>query len=159
MQKQAMKRYLLIISGSLSILLGMIGIVLPILPTTPFLILAAFCFLRSSGRLYNWLIGHKVFGRYIYNYMTYRAVMKRTKIVAMVLLWASLLISILVVDNLHIRLLLLVVGLAVSIHIATLKTLIQMKHSDDGEKSNSVEEKTMTKIDYDQAEGCTCLSG
>jgi uncharacterized membrane protein YbaN (DUF454 family) len=145
MQKQAIKRILLIISGSLSLVLGMIGIVLPILPTTPFLILAAFCFLRSSSRLYNWLIGHKVFGRYIYNYMTYRAVMKRTKIVAMVLLWASLLISIMVVDNLHIRLLLLVVGLAVSIHIATLKTLMQIKHSDDGEESNSVEVK-----DHDQ---------
>jgi uncharacterized membrane protein YbaN (DUF454 family) len=71
--------------------------------------------------------------------------MKRTKIVAMVLLWASLLISIMVVDNLHIRLLLLVVGLAVSIHIATLKTLMQIKHSDDGEESNSVEVK-----DHDQ---------
>lgn len=145
MQKQAIKRILLIISGSLSLVLGLIGIVLPILPTTPFLILAAFCFLRSSSRLYNWLIGHKVFGRYIYNYMTYRSVMKRTKIVAMVLLWASLLISIMVVDNLHIRLLLLVVGLAVSIHIATLKILMQIKHSDDGEKSNSVEAK-----DHDQ---------
>lgn len=141
MQKQAIKRILLIIFGSLSLVLGMIGIVLPILPTTPFLILAAFCFLRSSNRLYNWLIGHKVFGRYIYNYMTYQAVMKRTKIVAMVLLWASLLISIMVVDNLHIRLMLLVVGMAVSIHIATLKTLMQIKHTDDGEKSNLVEVK------------------
>jgi uncharacterized protein len=136
---------LLIFAGTLSLVLGMIGIVLPVLPTTPFLNLAAFCFFRSSSRLYYWLIGHKVIGRYIYYYMTYKAVMKRTKIVAMGLLWTSLLISIMVVDNLHIRLLLLVIGLAVSIHIATLKTLIQIKHSDEGEKSNLVEEK-----DHDQ---------
>jgi uncharacterized membrane protein YbaN (DUF454 family) len=59
--------------------------------------------------------------------MMYRAVVKKTKIIAMFLLWATLLVSILVVDNLHIRLLLLVVGLAVSIHIATLKTLLQTR--------------------------------
>ena len=144
MQKKTIKKYLLIISGSLSLLLGIIGIALPILPTTPFLILAAFCYLRSSKRLYDWLTGHKVLGPYIVNYIKYRAVLKKTKIIAIVMLWASLLVSILVVNNLHVRLLLLVVGLAVSIHIASLKTLIQSKHENGQAESNSAKDN---KID------------
>ncbi len=141
MWRQACKKYLLIIAGTVSLIVGTIGLALPVLPTTPFLILAAFCYLRSSERLYKWLIGHKVFGPGICNYLTYRAVAKNTKIATMILLWASLLLSILVVDNLHTRLLLLVIGLAVSIHIATLKTLIQGQNTDIFEESNTTGEK------------------
>lgn len=136
MQKQLIKKYLLILAGSISLILGVVGLALPVLPTTPFLILASFCYLRSSKRLYDWLIGHKLFGPYIYNYITYHAVAKKTKIIAMILLWASLLVSIFAVDIFHVRLLLLIVGLGVSIHIATLKTLIQSKHKSEDDLSN-----------------------
>jgi uncharacterized membrane protein YbaN (DUF454 family) len=130
MWRQVAKKYLLLITGTIALLIGIVGVVLPVLPTTPFLILAALCYLRSSTRLYLWLIRHKILGPYVHNYMTYRAVFKKTKIATMILLWATLLVSILVVDNLHIRLLLLVIGLAVSIHIATLKTLIQSRNTE-----------------------------
>ena len=136
MQKRPIKKYLLILAGSLSLILGVVGLALPVLPTTPFLILASFCYLRSSKRLYDWLIGNKLFGPYIYNYITHHAVAKKTKIIAMILLWASLLVSIFAVDIFHVRLLLLIVGLGVSIHIATLKTMIQPKHKNEDDLSN-----------------------
>lgn len=123
MNWQSIKNILLIIAGSLSLALAMIGLILPVLPTTPFLILTAFCFLRSSKQMHNWLINHKVFGSYIHNYVTYRAVEKKTKVIALVFLWISLILSILLVDNLIVRLVLLVVGLAVTTHIAVLKTI------------------------------------
>ncbi len=67
------KRYVLIISGSLAVVLGVVGIFIPVLPTTPFFLLAVYCYLRSSKKLYLWIIHHKVFGTYIYNYITVAA--------------------------------------------------------------------------------------
>ena len=133
MPRQSLKKCLLAVAGLIFLVLGTIGFVLPVLPATPFLLLAAFCFLRSSSRLYDWMMGHKIFGPYINNYLKYRAVMKRAKIIALLVLWVSLLMSILVVNSLPVQLLLMMVGLLVSIHIATLKTLAKAKYPDDRE--------------------------
>jgi len=70
------------IAGIVSLFLGVIGIVLPILPTTPFLLLAAFCFDRSSPALHNWLVNHKLFGPPINNWQAYGAVSRLAKISA-----------------------------------------------------------------------------
>jgi len=121
--KVSLKKYLLIVLGSLSLALGAVGIAIPVLPTTPFLLIALFCYLRSSQRLYDWLIHHRLFGTYLYNYVTFRAVPLQTKIAALVLLWAGLITSIILVDLLSVRLILLVVGVVVSLHILLLKTL------------------------------------
>lgn len=121
--KSSLKKYLLIAFGSLSLGLGALGVVLPVLPTTPFLLIALYCYLRSSRRLYDWLLHHRLFGRYLYNYVTYRAVPRNTKIGALILLWVGLITSMILVDKLFVRLILLAVGIAVSIHILLLKTL------------------------------------
>ena len=118
-----LRKYLLVALGSLSLGFGIVGVVLPVLPTTPFLLLALYCFFSSSQKLYDWLIHHKHFGKYLYNYATYRAVPRRTKIVAIVALWAGLTTSAILLDLLYVRLLLLAVGIAVSIHLLTLKTI------------------------------------
>ena len=117
------KKYIFIALGSLSIALGVVGIFIPVLPTTPFLLLAVFFYLHSSKKLYRWLLQHRVFGTYIYNYITYKAVLKSTKIFAEIFLWSGLIISMILVNNWHIRALLLFVGVAVSMHILTLKTI------------------------------------
>jgi len=96
---KGIRNLLLIITGTLSLILGIIGIFIPLLPTTPFLLLSAFCYLRSSKTLYNWLIKHKLLGTYIYNYMTYRSISERAKISAPVSLWISLGISFSLVAN------------------------------------------------------------
>ncbi|MAU41252.1 MAG: hypothetical protein CMF31_06495 [Kordiimonas sp.] len=80
MQKGA--RALWLACGILSLVCGIIGIVLPLLPTVPFMILAAYAFARSSPRLHNWLINHPRFGPLIYNWQRYGAISRRTKIIA-----------------------------------------------------------------------------
>lgn len=118
-------RYLYILLGAIFLSLGVIGVFLPILPTTPFLLLTSFCFLRSSKRLYNWLVNHRIFGVFIYNYLIYKSATKNTKIGTTIFLWASLFISSLFISQFVIKLVLLAVGIGVTIHIYSLKTLTQ----------------------------------
>lgn len=122
------KKIALIIAGTVALSLALIGIFVPLLPTTPLLLLASFCYVRSSKKLYNWLINHKWFGSYIYNYLTYRAVHSRTKIHALLLLWFSLTVSMIIVDRFIITLLLVTIGLAVTLHIVSLKTFNPKVH-------------------------------
>lgn len=118
-----LKKYLLIMAGFISLSLGLVGIVMPLLPTTPFFLLAAFCFIRSSTRLYQVLIHNKVFGNYISNYLKYQAVTRKTKVVALLWLWFSLGASFFFVSSVYISAGLLTVGLAVSVHIFFLRTI------------------------------------
>jgi uncharacterized membrane protein YbaN (DUF454 family) len=121
--KVSLKKYLFIGLGSLALALGTVGIIVPVLPTTPFLLIALFCYLRSSKRLYAWLMHHRLFGSYLYNYVTFRAVPRKTKIGALIFLWAGLIASILLVDLLYVRLILGAVGIVVSIHLLLLKSI------------------------------------
>lgn len=79
-------RVILVILGTLFVVIGIAGIFLPVLPTTPFLLLAATCYARSSRRFYNWIMNNKVFGPIIREWRQYRAIPKRAKITAMVLI-------------------------------------------------------------------------
>ena len=123
MKLKSIRKYLLIFLGTLSLGLGIIGVFLPVLPTTPFLLLASFCYVRSSKRMYNWLINHRIFGSYIYCYLEYRAVPRKTKIGALIFLWTTLLVSATLVPSIQIKIFLMVVGISVTIHLVTLKTL------------------------------------
>ena len=85
-----LKNKFYIAAGFFFVVLGAIGIVLPILPTTPFLLIAAGLFLRSSGRLYLWLTNHRYLGPFIRNYRLYRAVPLSTKLVALAFLYTTI---------------------------------------------------------------------
>jgi len=117
-------KILYVILGSISIALGIIGIFLPLLPTTPFLLLSAFLFARSSPRLYEWLMNHKVFGKYIRNYREDKSIPLNVKLVAILMLWASILFSMfrVVNDKWWLQLLLFIIATGVTIHILSLKT-------------------------------------
>ncbi len=117
------KKYIFIFIGSLSLALGIIGIFLPIIPTTPFLLLTSFFYLKSSKKLHDWLINHKLFGEYIYNYITYKGVKKKDKITSLALLYLTLSISFYLVDIMHVRFFLIIVAIGVTIHLLKLKTL------------------------------------
>lgn len=80
--------------GSLCVLLGVIGLFLPLLPTTPFLLLAAACYARGSRRFYDWLLANRTFGPLIYEWRKHRSIPYRTKISAIVLMSFTLGISI-----------------------------------------------------------------
>lgn len=115
-------RGLLIVAGSVFLGLGILGIILPLLPTTPFLLLAAACYARSSKRIYTWLLTNKWFGNYIKNYREGKGVPLKVKISAISLLWVTILFStIQLIDNLLVRILLILIALAVTVHIAAIR--------------------------------------
>lgn len=129
-----MKKNLLIVAGFMSLSTGVIGIFIPLLPTTPFLLLAAACFLKSSKRRYNWLIGHRVFGKYIENYIKYRAISKTSKIVSIVILWTVIIISISLIDLIPIKVLLALIAVGVTWHLLALNTLENVSDKDNKDK-------------------------
>jgi uncharacterized membrane protein YbaN (DUF454 family) len=114
---------LLIIIGIISVGLGILGMFLPVLPTTPFLLLAAACFARSSKRFYHWLLNNKWFGSYIKNYREGKGIPIRIKILSMGFMWITILTSsIFFLDIIYIRILLIVIAIIVTIHISLIKT-------------------------------------
>jgi uncharacterized membrane protein YbaN (DUF454 family) len=115
---------LLVVSGSLSLGLGIAGVFLPLLPTTPFLLLAAACYARGSKRLHRKLLDNRVFGRYIRDYIERKGVPLGVKLVLLPLLWGTIAYSALfVVPHVALKALLFVIALLVSLHILRLKTL------------------------------------
>ncbi len=117
------QRNLYRIAGTLSFGLGMLGIVLPLLPTTPFLLLAVYCYARSSEKLYFWLLNHKVFGEYIKNYREKKGIPLKLKIWVLSLLWLTISYSaFFVVGLIWVRILLLLIATGVTIHIFKIPT-------------------------------------
>lgn len=117
-------RIFCIITGSLCLALGAAGIVVPLLPATPFLLLAAFLYCRGSEKLYRWLTGHRLLGRYISEYMERKAMPLKGKILSLALLWTGIPAAmILHVPCLWGNLLLGAVLAGVTIHILMLRTV------------------------------------
>ena len=105
------------VAGVLAVILGVAGIFLPLLPTTPFLLLASACFARGSVRLHRWLLGHPVFGDYLTSFEAGRGIPLKGKIVATVMLWGSMLWSTRHLDSVALVLLLLLIGACVSTYM------------------------------------------
>jgi len=118
------KRAILIVIGTSSLAVGIVGIFMPILPTTPFLLLAAACYVRSSKRFYNWLIGNRFFGEYVRNYLERKGVPLRVKVSSLALLWITIGCSAaFATDTLWVRIILVVIATGVTAHILSLRTL------------------------------------
>jgi uncharacterized protein len=119
-----LKKLLLSAAGCISLAFGILGIIVPLLPTTPFLLLAAYLFLKSSEKLYTWLTSHTCFGTYILCYQKYRAISRKSKIFTLVLLWSVIGSSIIfVLEILWLRLLLLAIAVGVTAHVGRLRHL------------------------------------
>jgi uncharacterized protein len=121
-------RYALLAIGWLSVALGVIGIFLPVLPTTPFLLLAAACFMRSSTRFYLWLIQHRQLGPWIADYLAGQGIPLKGKVYALGLMWSSIGLSCYLVPLFWARLFMLSSACLVSLYILRQKTLIRAKH-------------------------------
>lgn len=113
---------LLIIVGTIAVLLGLAGIFLPLLPTTPFLLLASACFMRSSPRLHRKLLETPCLGIHIRNYEEGRGIAPRAKAIAIVTLWVSLGVSIYTVGTPLLTALLCAGGIGVTIFLLMTKT-------------------------------------
>ena len=115
-------RYVLFVCGCLSVALGVIGIFLPVLPTTPFLLLAAACFARSSKRFYLWLVLHPKLGPWVRDYLDGQGLPLKGKIWALVLMWTSISFSMWVVPLLWVRIFMVVSAVCVTVYILKQKT-------------------------------------
>ncbi|WKZ69207.1 MAG: YbaN family protein [Melioribacteraceae bacterium] len=117
-------RWLLITAGWFFVTLGVIGLFLPVMPTTIFLIIAAACFARSSDKFYNWLLNNKQFGKLIRDYREHRGMPLRAKFIAIIML--NLFIgysAIFAVELVWVKILLLVIAIGVTTYIISIKTL------------------------------------
>ncbi|WP_187114581.1 YbaN family protein [Fusobacterium necrophorum] len=117
------KRNILLGIAWISLILGGIGIFLPLLPTTPFILLSAFCFQKSSERFHQWILNSPIFGKYIRDYQEQKGITLKNKIVAITFMALGMLFSAYKVPNTYMRISLAVIFIAVSYHIWKIKTL------------------------------------
>ncbi|MDH6534042.1 DUF454 domain-containing protein [Parabacteroides sp. 52] len=117
------KRYIYIVLGSLFLVLGTVGVFLPLLPTTPFWLLTCWFYIRSSETLYKRVMANPYFGTYIKAYMVDKSIPLRAKIVSVGVMWLSILCSICFwVEQGWIRVLLLLISIGVTWHILSFPT-------------------------------------
>ncbi len=122
--RNSLIRKTLIVVGTFFVGLGIVGIYLPVLPTTPFLLLAAACYARSSERFYNWLLNHRWFAKYIRPYREGKGIPLKAKILSISLIWLTILFSILfVVHPLSVRIILIAIAAGVTLYLFSLPTL------------------------------------
>jgi uncharacterized membrane protein YbaN (DUF454 family) len=121
---------------------GVVGIAVPLLPTVPFVLLAAACFLRSSERWHRWLVTHPVFGPHIADYLAGRGLRRRAKLLALATLWSSMLLSaFLVVPIFAADVTMIAVAAAVSVHLLRLPTASTEDGAPHGESLKSADDR------------------
>ena len=141
-QDKGLTRILLIVSGTLCVALGILGMFLPVLPTTPFLLLAAICYARSSKRFYHWLMTNPWCGKYIRNYREGKGIPLKQKVLTILLLWLTIGYAVWFVVTLWwVKIILFGIAIGVTIHLMRIKTfkpeaqnLGQIRESDSPEK-------------------------
>jgi uncharacterized membrane protein YbaN (DUF454 family) len=152
---RSLKQRIIFACGWTALGAGVVGIAVPVLPTVPFVLLAAACFLRSSERWHGWLVAHPVFGPHIAGYLAGRGLRRRAKLLALATLWASVLLSaFLVVPILAADVAMIAVAAAVSVYLLRLPTAAKGDEAPHGE--------TLQEIADDRAgrrsggPGCGC---
>jgi len=118
------KRSFYFVAGTICLIFGAVGVFLPILPTTPLLLLAAACYYKSSTRMHQWMLTNRWFGNYLRNYAEGKGISVKAKLFTISLLWILISYStFLVVNNVIIQLILFAVAIGVTIHLIKLPTL------------------------------------
>ena len=115
--------YLCTILGFLCVGFAVLGMFLPVLPTTPWLLLAAWLFYKGNPKMRIWLLNNKYLGPYIDNYIKYRAIPLKSKIISISMLWITILFSVYIVNPILLKILLLCIAVGVTIHLLMIKTL------------------------------------
>jgi uncharacterized membrane protein YbaN (DUF454 family) len=116
------KRLLFVTLGTLFLVIGIVGIIVPILPTTPFLLLATSFYARGSEKFHHWILNNRILGTYIRHYVDGKGMPLKVKLFTLLLLWTAISITMaLAVDELVLRIIFILVALGVSVHIALIK--------------------------------------
>jgi len=119
----SLKKAIFVVAGTISLGLGAVGAFLPVLPTTPFLLLSAACYYKGSERMHRWLLDNKLFGSYIRNYKEGKGISQADKVFTIFLLWIAICFSALfMVNNYIVQVVLFAIAIAVTIHVITLPT-------------------------------------
>ncbi len=122
----------MIIIGFFFVGIGVIGIFLPLLPTTPFFLLAAVCFARSSERFHKWLLNHRLFGKYVKGYQGKEKIPAKIKIFTIFLLWVTIILSgFILLRELYIKVILFIVAVGVTIHIFNIQPSEKIEKKQD----------------------------
>ena len=117
-------RWTWILAGNFFVALGLLGILFPLLPTTPFLLLAAACYFKSSKRFYNWLMNNRLLGNYIKNYREKKSIPLKVKVLCLSFLWLTIGYSVFFVVNIFLlRVILILIAIGVTIHVLSIRTL------------------------------------
>jgi len=118
------KRGFYFVFGTVFLILGGVGVFLPIVPTTPFLLLSAACYYKSSKRMHSWMLNNRWFGNYLKNYTEGKGISWKAKLFTISLLWILIIYSVFsAVNNLLVQLVLLAIAIGVTIHLIKLPTL------------------------------------
>ena len=117
------KRALYVIAGHVLLVVGILGIILPVLPGTPFLLLASGCYLRGSPRLHAWLHGHRLLGPYLRAFQEGQGLPARVKAIAIATLWIGISVTIYMTQHDLIAIFLAVIALGVTIYLLRMPTL------------------------------------
>ncbi len=117
------KKGLFMVCGTICLGVGTAGVFLPILPTTPFLLLSAACYYKGSERMHRWLLNNKLLGNYIRNYREGKGISSKGKILTLFLLWATICYStFFLVNILMLQVILFAIAIAVTVHVTTIPT-------------------------------------
>jgi uncharacterized membrane protein YbaN (DUF454 family) len=118
-----LKQGVFTVLGTLFLALGAVGVVVPFLPTTPFLLLSAACYLKGSARMHSWLLNNRLFGTYIRNYREGKGMSPKAKAITLSLLWITVIPSLIFfVPNLVYQLIMVSVCAGVTIHLLRIPT-------------------------------------
>lgn len=122
-------RAVLKILGILFVGLGILGIIFPVLPATPNFLIAAWCFMKSSDRLYHWLMTNRIFGKYLRNYTEGKGIPILLKAFLLTFLWLMIFYAIMYLfENIYIRIILFIISVIITIHILMIKTYKKKKN-------------------------------
>jgi uncharacterized membrane protein YbaN (DUF454 family) len=120
------KRGFFFVFGTLFLAFGGVGVFVPVLPTTPFLLISAACYYKSSERMHRWMLNNRWFGHYLKNYAEGKGLSLKAKLFTISLLWLLMIYSIFfVVSNLVVQLILLSIAIGVTAHLVRLPTLTE----------------------------------
>jgi hypothetical protein len=113
-------RWLLLGAGLVAVLLAVVGIFLPVLPTVPFLLLAVGCFARSSERFHTWLLEHNHLGPLVRPYLQGEGIPRKNKVRAIILVWLSIGLSVFLLNVLWVKIVLVGIAIAVTLYLIRL---------------------------------------
>lgn len=133
------RKAVLIFLGTVCVALGVLGMFLPLMPTTVFLLAAAYCYSKSSVRFHNWLLTNKLCGKYISNYKAGRGMTVRSKVTSLLSLWLSIGLSIwLIGGKLWVSIMLAAIALGITVHILWIKTYSESSDPSQEPASNQL---------------------